>query len=168
MSSKEALMNNILALRSRGEIKRFAMELSHDSVQLALYRTLMIENGHSLDMPVKKGLRLLLQRENESRRRTNPIHVDVAFDCIHCGRSVPVGGRMVRDHCPYCLSGRHVDIHPGDRAATCRAVLRPNSFEVRTDLVWIHYKCSECDHRFRVRSHPDDNIPYSLNVADLP
>lgn len=45
------------------------------------------------------------------------------FDCGHCGFRVQ--GNGFTNHCPQCLWSAHVDINPGDRAATCRALMEP-------------------------------------------
>lgn len=52
------------------------------------------------------------------------------FVCLHCGASVsaeaPWSGVRNRNHCPYCLSSRHLDhFEAGDRLSACRARMRP-------------------------------------------
>ena len=47
-----------------------------------------------------------------------------SFCCIHCKQRVSThreaSGVNNRNHCPYCLTSRHVDLNkPGDRRATC-------------------------------------------------
>ena len=64
----------------------------------------------------------------------------------------------MRDHCPYCLWGRHMDNVPGDRAATCMGLMKPVELERSGDEYWIHYDCTGCSHRWRVRAHPEDRL----------
>ena len=45
--------------------------------------------------------------------------IDEEFICENCGKHVPKLGYTCRNHCPYCLHSKHVDINPGDRAETC-------------------------------------------------
>ncbi|MEC8191326.1 MAG: RNHCP domain-containing protein [Myxococcota bacterium] len=99
--------------------------------------------------------------------RKNPIHRDEEFTCIHCRRTATRGGAQVRDHCPHCLHGRHVDNVPGDRASTCGGLLKPIDFQVegRAGVV-ISYRCESCGHRFRVRAHPDDVLPKGLRLDE--
>lgn len=52
------------------------------------------------------------------------------FHCIHCGGLVladpALSGVVNRNHCPYCLWSRHLDLfEAGDRLAACKAPMRP-------------------------------------------
>jgi hypothetical protein len=52
------------------------------------------------------------------------------FDCCHCRLGVSaeplLSGVNNRNHCPYCLWSRHVDLRqPGDRLCACKAPMRP-------------------------------------------
>ena len=53
--------------------------------------------------------------------------LDDGFTCVHCGREVKPLGYSSRNHCPFCLWSRHVDINPGDRANPCGGDLEPIS-----------------------------------------
>jgi transcription elongation factor Elf1 len=115
----------------------------------------------------KRLVKALLSRTGEAQVRLNPIHRDEAFNCLSCGEAVQAGGAQVRDHCPHCLHGLHVDCVPGDRAADCGGDLSPISFgiEGRAGVV-ITYGCGRCRHQFRVRAHPDDRLPKGLSLDD--
>ena len=41
--------------------------------------------------------------------------VNEDFICENCGKDVEKSSYTARDHCPYCLYSKHVDINPGDR-----------------------------------------------------
>lgn len=166
----EALAARVAALRSRGEIKRCAEEVDRDPALRARLLDLAARRGLEPwpDIRGKQLLRLILNRADEAQVRKNPIHRDEAFACERCGYAVPEGGAMVRDHCPRCLAGKHVDEVPGDRAADCGGLLLPVALELRGGVVLIHHRCQRCEHRFLVRAHPDDRVPPSLSVADLP
>ena len=158
--SFEELSQELSALRSRGEIKRFAKRLDSTEELREVLIDALCKAGYSdlQDHSSKKLIRLFLDREEGAQVRKNPIFVDESFQCGHCNRSVPLGKVMIRDHCPFCLWGRHLDIVPGDRAASCQALMRPESLESTGGQTWIHYHCTGCSHRFRVRSHPDDAL----------
>ncbi len=52
------------------------------------------------------------------------------FKCIHCHHLVPadslVSGVINRNHCPYCLYSRHLDLHQaGDRLSACKSQMQP-------------------------------------------
>ena len=37
------------------------------------------------------------------------------FSCQKCNRMVPPTSKSCRNHCPYCLYSKHVDVNPGDK-----------------------------------------------------
>lgn len=51
------------------------------------------------------------------------------FKCVHCGGWVTISelmGTHHRNHCPFCLWSKHVDLEkPGDRKASCGAGMEP-------------------------------------------
>lgn len=78
---------------------------------------------------------------------------DEPFVCVHCGRQVPPSGVTSRDHCPFCLTSRHVDRFPGDRANPCGGVLRPVSAEPHPKKGFvILYRCQTCGEIVRCRA----------------
>lgn len=50
-----------------------------------------------------------------------------SFVCENCKKTVtPHPDGSARNHCPFCLYSKHVDADfPGDRAATCHALMAP-------------------------------------------
>ena len=52
--------------------------------------------------------------------------VDETFICENCNKEVQKLNYTARDHCPYCLYSKHVDINPGDRMNTCCGELHRN------------------------------------------
>ncbi len=98
---------------------------------------------------------------------------DSGFVCLNCGKDVPPLGYSSRNHCPYCLCSRHVDVNPGDRASDCGEVMYP--VEVRTEAkrgFVITHKCRKCgfiringsqkddDTRLLIEYTNPYNIPY--------
>jgi hypothetical protein len=160
--------SRLAALATRGEIKDFAAEVERDDALRAELFALATSRGLDVepDASAKRLVRALLARADAAQVRKNPIHRDEGFTCAHCGVAVAPGGAPVRDHCPICLRGRHVDVVPGDRAATCGGVLDPIAFERRPEVV-IRYRCRLCAHTFVVRAHPDDKVPPSLCPSDV-
>lgn len=81
------------------------------------------------------------------------------FTCKHCGRYVSartaVSGVVNRNHCPYCLHSRHVDLFkPGDRLCACKGVMAPIGLTVKRsrdkyarglngELMLVH-RCTAC------------------------
>lgn len=64
------------------------------------------------------------------------------FICEHC--SAHVEGSGYTNHCPKCLWSKHVDINPGDRACTCRGMMRPFKIEGTTPKYRIVHECEVC------------------------
>ena len=162
------LTEQLRGVRSRGQVKALGRILDSDADARAAAEALAASQGHGAvdDLDGKRLVRLLLDRASSAQVRMNPIHRDESFTCVNCGEEVPAGGARVRDHCPYCLHGRHVDNVPGDRAADCGAVLEPRSFSVVGGQVTITYACRGCEHVFRVRAHADDQLPKGLRLSD--
>lgn len=83
--------------------------------------------------------------DNIHRRFTK---LNPAFTCLHCHKAVPPSDRTARNHCPYCLHSRHVDINPGDRAQDCGGLMRPQGYEFRGKKgLSIEFVCLKCQHR---------------------
>ncbi len=82
------------------------------------------------------------------------------FTCEHCGREVPAAsGGTPRNHCPFCLWCKHVDVNPGDRANPCKGSLRPIGVvsDARKTYVIMH-ECQRCGERTRARAILDDDV----------
>lgn len=58
------------------------------------------------------------------------------FVCLYCHRFVSadsaISGVHNRNHCPYCLSSRHLDLfEAGDRLSACKARMKPVSLTLK-------------------------------------
>lgn len=72
------------------------------------------------------------------------------FRCEHCGAVVPAAEKTCRNHCPYCLHSKHVDINPGDRANPCQGLLSPIGYESHSKKgLMILFECGRCGFRGR-------------------
>ena len=157
--TRTEVLEMLQGLKTRGEIKRCAQKIQKDGNVKSIFDELMCDLAHvPKEASIKKQIRHYLDRSSEAQIRSNPIFVDESFVCGHCHRSVPIGDVMIRDHCPFCLWGRHLDNIPGDRSAGCGGLMQPLSFSVSGGIRWIHYSCTLCRHKFRVRAHPDDAL----------
>ncbi len=88
------------------------------------------------------------------------------FTCEQCGRIIK--GTGYTDHCPDCLWSRHVDINPGDRKSRCKGMMEPVSIEICGGKNIIHYQCTECSHKHRVKTTPDDNLNEIVKLSSRP
>lgn len=94
-----------------------------------------------------------------------------SFTCQVCGRLVtPEGaGTEHRNHCPYCLSSKHLDIEPGDRAAECGGTMEPIAVWVRKGGEWaLVHRCRVCGALSSNRIAADDNPVKLLSLAMKP
>jgi DNA-directed RNA polymerase subunit RPC12/RpoP len=101
------------------------------------------------------------------------------FKCIHCQYTVytepMISGVQNRNHCPYCLWSKHVDLKvAGDRLAACRSMMKPVGITIKLtlkkygnektgELMLIHY-CVECGKLSINRLAADDDAEAILEI----
>ena len=90
---------------------------------------------------------------------------DESFICEHCHKKVEKLGYTSRDHCPYCLYSKHVDITPGDRANTCNGLLKPIEIEKFRNTFKIIYKCEKCGNQHKNIIAKDDDFNKIINLS---
>lgn len=93
--------------------------------------------------------------------------LDESFICEHCEKQVEKLNYSSRDHCPYCLYSKHVDINPGDRANNCKGLLKPIGVEKFKETFKIIYKCNKCDelHKNIMANDDDFNEIIKLSIT---
>jgi hypothetical protein len=103
------------------------------------------------------------------------------FMCMHCQNfvspDVALAGVHHRNHCPYCLSSRHLDLYvAGDRLSACKARMKPVGLalkpaprkyegEPQGELMLIHV-CEECGKVALNRIAADDDNEAILAVFE--
>lgn len=103
------------------------------------------------------------------------------FRCLHCKSHVSVSHRLSgvqnRNHCPYCLWSRHVDLtKAGDREADCQGPMEPVGLTLKStrkkysspmsgELMVIH-RCTGCGKISINRIAADDDARLILQVFD--
>ena len=90
--------------------------------------------------------------------------IDEEFICEVCHQKVEPHKVSARDHCPYCLCSKHVDINPGDRQNKCQGILRPIGIDKYKDTYKIVYKCDKCHETHRNIMAIDDDFDKILEV----
>ena len=90
---------------------------------------------------------------------------DEEFICEACGRSVSMLNYTTRDHCPYCLYSKHIDILPGDRKNTCLGLLKPIGIEKFRDTYKIIYKCEKCGELHKNIIAKDDDMELIIKLS---
>ena len=92
--------------------------------------------------------------------------LDEEFICENCNKSVNKLNYTSRDHCPYCLYSKHVDVNPGDRNNECKGLLEPIEIEKFKDTYKIIYKCKKCKelHKNIMANDDDMNLIIELSI----
>lgn len=85
------------------------------------------------------------------------------FVCEKCGAEVK--GNGYTNHCPYCLYSKHVDVNPGDRAASCGGLMEPISIENGRKGFVITSRCQKCNHEKKNRVSSDDNMDKIIEIS---
>ena len=94
--------------------------------------------------------------------------IDESFVCENCGKKVEKLEYTARDHCPYCLYSKHVDIMPGDRKNECKGLLEPIGIEKsKKDTLKIVYKCKKCNMIHRNIAANDDDYDEILKIMKM-
>lgn len=115
------------------------------------------------------------------------LDINSDFRCVHCGNHVSaevwLAGVNNRNHCPYCLWSRHMDLFKaGDRLSACKSPMRPVglTFKHRRkkyasaangELMIIH-QCVECEslsiNRVAADDFPDSLLEVFRDSLSLP
>ena len=64
------------------------------------------------------------------------------FQCAQCGEKII--GNGYTNHCPHCFYSKHVDINPGDRAATCGGLMPVIRVEYEQGIQILVHQCLKC------------------------
>lgn len=97
------------------------------------------------------------------------------FSCGHCKKEVSTSGNIgthQRNHCPFCLYSKHVDIAKGDRQETCHGLMLPLALTFKKEgngrvgeLMLVH-QCQRCG-RFSInRIAGDDDVAEIMQTFD--
>ena len=90
---------------------------------------------------------------------------DESFICENCGKKVDTLNYTARDHCPFCLYSKHIDINPGDRLNNCLGLLKPIGVEKFKNTYKIIYKCNKCNKEHKNIIANDDNMDEIIKLS---
>lgn len=85
------------------------------------------------------------------------------FVCENCNTFV--SGDGYTNHCPQCLISKHVDRHPGDRAAHCGGRMDVIAIETRGSEYEIVHECVQCGHQKNNKVSPKDSFNALISLA---
>ena len=77
------------------------------------------------------------------------------FICEMCGATVH--GNGYTNHCPKCLTSKHVDIMPGDRACDCGGLMPAIGLDTKNGEFVLIQKCEKCGYVRRNKIWEDDS-----------
>lgn len=93
------------------------------------------------------------------------------FKCGRCRAFIgpTVSGGRYRNHCPLCLTSRHVDLRrPGDRASPCRVLMPAIGVAYRPDgEQMVVHRCNGCGIERQNRVAADDNPAALLRLPPV-
>lgn len=88
------------------------------------------------------------------------------FDCAACG--VHVVGDGYTNHCPKCLTSKHVDVAPGDRAAACGGLMPVMNVVYEHGTWYLVHQCRLCQLQKRNRvAKADDQAALADIMAKI-
>lgn len=90
---------------------------------------------------------------------------DKSFKCEHCNKLVDKLNYSSRDHCPFCLYSKHVDINPGDRLNECQGLLIPIDIEKYKNTYKIIYSCEKCGEKHKNIIANDDDMNIIIKIS---
>ena len=93
--------------------------------------------------------------------------IDEKFICENCGKEVKKLGYTARDHCPYCLYSKHLDINPGDSQNKCKGLMKPIGIDKFKNSYKISYSCSKCKEIHKNIMAIDDNFNKIIELSNI-
>lgn len=91
--------------------------------------------------------------------------IDEEFICENCHKKVNKLNYTARDHCPFCLYSKHLDIMPGDRQNKCKGMLKPIGIEKFKNTYKIIYKCEKCGEKHKNIIANDDVFDQIIKLS---
>lgn len=113
--------------------------------------------------------------------RSNTLLRNVDFRCLQCRYHVSANPILSsvshRNHCPYCLWSRHLDlIAAGDRLSACKGPMRPLGLTLKrshnkyghlsSGELMLAHKCTECGKLAINRIAADDDADLLLDTFE--
>jgi hypothetical protein len=84
------------------------------------------------------------------------------FTCEQCDHQVK--GTGYTDHCPHCLTSKHVDNNPGDRENSCCGLMKIERIEIERGEYILNYYCTVCGAKKRNKVQEEDNFDELIKI----
>jgi hypothetical protein len=82
--------------------------------------------------------------------------INESFQCEYCVTWVQPLKTGCRNHCPFCLSSKHVDRFPGDRSESCHGQLKAYGYATSKKGIMLYFRCVKCGFQGRNKATLDD------------
>lgn len=95
---------------------------------------------------------------------------NTGFICENCHEEVlPLSNGSFKNHCPFCLCSKHLDVMPGDRESECQGLMKPiaKKFHSKKGIQIIH-QCESCGHIMVNRIAEDEQGDDMTMILSLP
>jgi hypothetical protein len=143
--------------------------------RLSLNELAYLENDDNFLAPVDSRPNRRKPRESGAAAPFRPTmrrNENQPFRCGKCRMFVgqTVSGGKHRNHCPFCLASRHVDLRrPGDRECPCRAIMPAIGVAFRADgeQMLVH-RCNGCGIERQNRIAADDDPVAVMRLTPVP
>ncbi|MHB8133053.1 MAG: RNHCP domain-containing protein [Anaerolineaceae bacterium] len=132
--------------------------------------------------PIKKKNKFFKNKTDIQDHKSDAYQRTFGFICLNCKfmvrSDIAFSGVLNRNHCPFCLWSRHVDLwQAGDRLSACKMPMRPIGLTFKKlknkygsalgELMLIH-QCSDCHAISINRIAADDDIQKILEIMEGP
>ena len=98
-----------------------------------------------------------MKKNTNSLRQATFTHRNHSFICENCQKEVPPLKAGCRNHCPFCLTSKHVDINPGDRAEDCHGLMKAVNYKLDAKKgIVLTFKCLSCGKYARNKAAYED------------
>ena len=85
------------------------------------------------------------------------------FKCEKCGRVVE--GNGYTNHCPECLTSKHVDVNPGDRSSKCGGIMEAVGAEQKNGEWRVKHRCEDCGFERMNKVVEGDNFAEVIKIS---
>lgn len=128
--------------------------------------------------PITKKKKYFKTKVYGQDHKSDAYQKTIGFTCLICKfpvrSEIEFSGVLNRNHCPYCLWSRHVDLwQAGDRLSACKMPMQPialtfkksrNKYGTSKGELMVIHQCQACEAISINRIAADDNLEELLSI----
>jgi hypothetical protein len=133
---------------------------------------------HTNFEPITKKKKIFKTKAYRQDHKSDVYQRTIGFTCVLCNfpvrSEIEFSGVLNRNHCPFCLWSRHVDLwQAGDRLSACKMPMQPialtfkksrNKYGTSRGELMIIHQCQACKAISINRIAADDDVDELLSV----